>query len=205
MKVHAASFSICFSICLGVVFTALPLGARAGQGLLTPPAHTLWPQWQARIAVQTASVSPLSLSRLLEGSPAPRGWQGGALLGDYYFATPAFGSFRASGGLMIGGTGGAPLLSAAAGARVGLTVQASGYAAKPGTEAAGTVPYVGLGFTSAPWWDVLSVTADLGWVAEQPSAAGAVGRAIFGNQGKDNAWRELRLSPVLQVGLRYSF
>ncbi len=197
MKVHAVSFSI--------LSAALPIAAVAGQGLITPPADALWPQWKARIAVQTASVSPLSLSRLLEGSPTPRSWQGGALLGDYYFATPAFGSFRASGGLMVGSTGGAPLLSAAAGARVGLTVQASGFSPTPGTESAGAVPYLGLGFTSAAWWDVLSVTADLGWVAEQPSAAGAVGRAIFGNQGKDNAWRELRLSPVLQVGLRYAF
>ncbi len=201
MKVRAVSFSICSSILLA----SLPMVAAAGQGLVTPPADSLWPQWQARIAVQTASVSPLGLSRLLEGSATPLSWQGGALLGDYYFAKPAFGSFRASGGLMIGNTGGAPLLSAAAGSRVGLTVQASGFSATPVIESAGTVPYLGLGFTSAAWWDVLSVTADLGWVAEQPSAAGAVGRAIFGNQGKDKAWRELRLSPVLQVGLRYAF
>ena len=205
MKVRAARFSICFSVCLGVLFAALPMAAGAGQGLVPPAADALWPQWKVRIAVQTASVSPLNLSRLLEGSPTPRSWQGAALLGDYYFATPAFGSFRASGGLMVGSTGGAPLLPAATGSRIGLSVQASGFAATPGAESAATVPYLGLGFTSASWWDALSVTADVGWVAEQPSAAGAVGRAIFGNQGKDNAWRELRLSPVLQVGVRYAF
>jgi type II secretory pathway component PulF len=31
-----------------------------------PSAEILWPQWQARIAVQTASQTPLALSSLLE-------------------------------------------------------------------------------------------------------------------------------------------
>jgi len=201
MKIRAVSVNISFSI----FFAAVPLAAAAANGLVAPPADTLWPQWQARIGVQTASASPLGMSRLLDGGANPRSWQGGALLGDYYFATPSFGGFRASGGLMFGNTGGAPLLSAALGSRLGLTVQGSGNAATPGADSPGTVPYLGLGFTSTAWWNALSVSADLGWVAEQPSAAGGVGRALFGNQGKDKAWRELRLSPVLQVGLRYSF
>jgi hypothetical protein len=51
----------------------------------------------------------------------------------------------------------------------------------------------------------LSITADLGWVAERPGAAGQVGRALFGNQGMDSALRDLRVSPVLQLGMRYTF
>ena len=194
MKVRALSLSLSLA--------TLPMAALAGIGLVAPPADTLWPQWQARIAVQTAALSPLGLSRLLEGSAPQRSWQGGALLGDYYFAKPSFGSFRASGGLMFGSIGGAPLLTAPVGSRLGLTLQGTGNLPTPGTESPGTVPYFGLGFSSAAWWHALSLTADLGWVAEQPAAAG---RAVFGNQGKDTAWRELRLSPVLQVGLRYSF
>ena len=194
MKVRALSLSLSLA--------ALPAAALAVNGLIAPPADTLWPQWQARIAVQTAALSPLGLSRLLEGSAPQRSWQGGALLGDYYFANPFFGSFRASGGLMFGSIGGAPLLTAPVGSRLGLTLQGTGNLPTPGAESPGTVPYFGLGFSSAAWWHALSLTADLGWVAEQPSAAG---RAVFGNQGKDTAWRELRLSPVLQVGLRYSF
>ena len=190
---------------LSLSFAALPIAVHASDGLLVPAADTLWPQWQARIAVQTAAVSPLGLSRLLEGGTPHGSWQGGALLGDYYFATPSFGSFRASGGLMFGSTGGAPLLSAAVGSRLGLALQSTGSQPTPGAESAGTLPYLGLGFTSAAWRRSLSLTADLGWVAEQPSAAAGVGRALFGTQGKENAWRELRLSPVLQVGLRYTF
>lgn len=198
MRVRALSLSL--------FFTASPIAALASSGLVAPPADTLWPHWQARIAVQTAAVSPLGLSRLLESGSPQRSWQGGALLGDYYFAQPSFGSFRASGGLMFGSTGGAPLLSAAVGSRLGLTLHGTGNLPNLGAEAAtGTVPYLGLGFTSAAWLRTLSLTADLGWVAEQPSAAAGVGRALFGIQGKESDWREMRLSPVLQVGLRYTY
>ena len=106
---------------------------------------------------------------------------------------------------MFGATGGAPLLFTTAGSRVELSLQGSGASPAGASDIAGTVPYLGLGFTSVAWRDALSLTADLGWVAAQPSAAGGLGRAIFGNQGRENAWRELRVSPVLQVGLRYKF
>ena len=191
---------------LGVI-AALPLLAQAADGLVAPPSEALWPQWQARVAVQTAAVSPVTLSSLLQndGASAPRAAQGGALFGDYYFAQPSFGSFRASGGLMLGSTGGAPLLTGLAAPRLGLSVQNLGGAVGVGAETAGTVPYLGLGFVSAAWRNSLSLTADLGWVAAQPSAIGGVGRAIFGNQGWETALREIRLAPVVQLSVRYAF
>jgi hypothetical protein len=67
------------------------------------------------------------------------------------------------------------------------------------------MPYLGLGFTGSPWHGGLALTADLGLVAERPGAAGNVGRAVFGNQGLDGALRELRLSPVLQLGVSVQF
>lgn len=189
------------------VLTALPLLAQASEGLVTPRPEALWPQWQARVAVQTAAVSPLSRSGLLQpdGADAPRAAQGGALFGDYYFAQPTFGSFRASGGLMLGSMGGAPLLNGFAAPRLGLSLQSLGGAAAVGTDNAGTVPYLGLGFVTAAWRNSLSLTADLGWVAAQPSAIGGVGRAIFGNQGWETALREIRLAPVVQLSVRYAF
>lgn len=189
------------------VIAALPLWALASEGLIAPRPEALWPQWQARVAVQTAALSPLSLSALLQpdGAATPRAAQGGALFGDYYFAQPAFGSFRASGGLMLGSMGGAPLLTGLAAPRLGLTLQSLGGAAAVGSENAGTVPYLGLGFVTAAWRNSLSLTADLGWVAAQPSAIGGVGRALFGNQGWETALREIRLAPVVQLGVRYAF
>ena len=195
-------------LCPMGMIVALPLLAQAAEGLVAPPADTLWPQWQARVAVQTAAISPLSLSGLLrplDSAGAPRAAQGGALFGDYYFAQPSFGSFRASGGLMVGATGGAPLLTGLAAPRLGVSLQSLGGAATVGAEGPGTVPYLGLGFVTAAWRNSLSLTADLGWVAAQPSAIGGVGRAIFGNQGWETALREIRLAPVVQLGVRYAF
>ena len=52
--------------------------AQASQGLVAPPADTLWPQWQARVAVQTSVVTPLGLWQAQDGSRAPRSGQGAA-------------------------------------------------------------------------------------------------------------------------------
>lgn len=183
----------CLLLCGGAT------GAHAAGGLVPPPAETLWPQWQARVSLQTAGMSPLSVSRQLDLGQPSRGVQGGAILGDYYFATPSFGSFRASGGLMMGSLGGLPVSSAVAGPRLGLSLN-SGLAppATPGAEHNSTLPYLGLGFSGAPWRNGLAISADLGLVAER-------GRALLGNQGVEGTLRELRLSPVLQLGVRYTF
>ena len=199
MKLQSLFLSL--SMTLGV----MPLAAAAAGGLVAPAADALWPHWQARISMQTAAASPLSLSRWGEGGAPQRVWQGGSVFGDYYFATPSFGSFRASGGLMTGLQGGTPLFAANAGPRLGLAVQGSGNAAAPAADNPGTVPYLGFGFTGAAWRNALAVTADVGLVAERPGAAGSVGRALFGNQGFEAALREMRLAPVLQLGVRYTF
>ena len=143
----------------------------------------------------------------LDSGNAPRGLLGGALLGDYYFTrTPSLGGFRASGGLLSGGLGGLPLISGTAGPRLGLSLVGSiGPAYQPGAEGPTTVPYLGLGFTGATWVSGLAITADFGLVAERPAAPAAAGRAMFGTQGMDRSVRELRLAPVMQLGMRYTF
>lgn len=180
--------------------------AGAAQGLSLPAAETLWPQWQARITLMTSGANALALAPLSESGAAPRGLRGGALMGDYVFARPAFGSFRASGGLMSGHPGGLPLASALAGARLGVSVQRSAASSwLPGSELPATLPYLGLGFSGAAGLAGLSLTADVGLVAERPEAATGLGRALFGNQGMERSLRELRLAPVMQLGVRYTF
>jgi hypothetical protein len=149
----------------------------------------------------------VNLSQWIDGSAAStRGLQGGAVLGDYYFATPSFGAFRASGGLMVGVQGGAPLSAATPGGKFGLAVSSlGGTGLAIASDSPAAMPYLGLGFTGSPWHSSLALTADLGLVAERPGAAGNVGRAVFGNQGLDGALRELRLSPVLQLGVSVQF
>jgi len=191
------------------VATLVAAPALAANGLVAPAAAAAWPHWQARISVQTGTPSPLAASRPFDATGPQRGVQGASVLGDYYFAVPSYGAFRASGGLLTGAQAGTPLASASAGPRLGLAVNSSstplGALGTSGSDLPGTVPYVGLGFTGAPWLNGLSLSADLGLVAEKPGAALGVGRAVFGTQGMDTALRELRLSPVLQLGLRYNF
>lgn len=196
MKMHA--------LCSLMLLVGLPCLARAAEGLSAPSAEALWPQWQARLALQTAPVQRPSLWSALDRANQPRTAQGGALLGDYYFAQPSLGHFRASGGLMFGATGGAPSV-AAGGSRWGLLVQSLGAVTNASAETAGTVPYLGLGFTSAAWRNAWYLTADLGWVAEQPSALGGFSRALQGSLGWDQALRDMRLAPVVQLGVRLAF
>lgn len=185
--------------------TVCPLPALANQGLVAASGEWLWPQLQARVTLQTASLTPLALARMADPTAAvARGVQGGALLGDFVFATPSFGNFRATSGVMLGNAAGAPVLSAAPSARLAVTVLDNG--ANYGTsDGLATLPYLGLGYSSPALWRGLSLNADLGLVAGRPSGLAGVGRAIFGNQPMDSAVRDLRLAPVLQLGVRYSF
>ncbi|MBC7940072.1 MAG: hypothetical protein H7Z19_09970 [Chitinophagaceae bacterium] len=178
--------------------------ACAAEGLLAPSPDSLWLGLRARITVQTAAVSPLSLTGLADGGQ--RGLQGGAVLGDYFFARPSFGGFRATSGVLMGSQAGAPLLAATAGPRLGLAVTSgTNTAAGLGSENWAATPYLGLGFNSETRSGGLSLSADLGWVAEGVATGGSLDRALLGIQGADSARRELRLSPMLQVGVRYAF
>jgi hypothetical protein len=191
-------------IALALASFAAPATALAADGLSVPALDWLWPQVQARITVQTASLTAPALVRPGEHMLTLRGVQGAAVLGDYVmFTRPALGSIRATGGVMLGSYGGAPTSSAGAGSRIGLTLLEGGLA-PAGSEAA-AVPYLGLGYSSPPLWGAFSLTADVGMVAARPAGAAGMGRAVFGNQAMDQALREMRLAPVLQLGVRYAF
>ena len=194
-------------VSLHLLLCTAAAGAQAGSGLVPPPAENVWPQWQARVALQATDTSPLSLSRQLAGgamqSDVQREVQGGAILGDYYFARPSFGGFRASGGVMVGSLAGLPVGGAGDGSRLGMSFNSGlRVPAAPGAYNGNgnneTLPYLGLGFSSAPWRNGLAISADLGLVVDR-------GSALFGSQGFEGTVRELRLSPVLQLGVRYAF
>jgi hypothetical protein len=188
-----------FSASLGLALTA---AAASAVGLQPPDSSQVWPQWQARLTVSMLPPSTGSLLTAFE-SGVPRDLrdlpQTTLLLGDYFFRVPGlgllerYGSLRASTGLLINQRG------------VGL----------PGTPAPGlgdsqrdpssTLPYLGLGYSSLSLKGGWNFDADIGIVAGNPSGAWRFGRALLGNQGSDGAMRDLRLSPVLQLGMRYSF
>ncbi|GMV46848.1 MAG: hypothetical protein AMXMBFR66_22460 [Pseudomonadota bacterium] len=182
----------------------LALPALAQNGLLPPATDAVWPALEWRITLQTAPLGPLPATALAAHgeAAAQRTVQGGALLGDYVFARKPLGSLRATGGLVLGTLSGTPTLVPAAGSRLGLNLLEGPLAAGGDT---GALPYLGLGYSSPLLWRTLSVTADLGLVAGRPSGMAGVGRALFGQQAMDVALRELRLAPMLQLGVRYAF
>jgi hypothetical protein len=158
----------------------------------------LWPQWQARRTVLAATAPPLSLwtaeQRGPDDSVAPS--QVMLLVGDYFFSRPGLswwpknGALRASTGLVVTHRSGAGLRQ---------PFEA------PGATASASLPYVGLGYSGLSAKGSWSFTADLGMIAENPSGAGRAGRALFGSQGLEAALRELRLTPLLQLSVRYEF
>lgn len=108
-----------------------------------------------------------------------------ALLGDYYFrgfrlgkAAGIAGGFRATSGFVpSAGTGGL----------------------------VANLPYFGVGFSGIGVDGGLAFSADVGLVADRPSDTPGSGRAWFGPQPLDAAVRNLRLTPMLQIGMRYAF
>lgn len=182
--------------------------AFAADGLNIP--ETTWPRWQARVALG-AGASP--------GSGLP-GSTGGAhrvvaanLLGDYYFSALGQGltasGFRATSGLLIGS---APLGAFTSPVRLGSPLSVgraslwSGDGSPEGTESPSTLPYIGLGYSRLALQGGWGFSADLGVVANNPSGALQLGRALFGPaRGLEDAVRQLRLAPVVQVGVRYTF
>jgi hypothetical protein len=186
--------------------------ASAGDGLVVPDGRDLWPQWQARITVSTNTLAPVSLAGVLDnvlrGAP-----QLGALVGDFYFDAPglrlpsSLGGLRATGGLMAGSRGlswgMASVLRPAS--HSGLS-WGGGLSTPTGESRPDPLPYVGLGYTGMSLKGGWGVSADLGLVADYGGAASfRTARSPFGVQGMDNMVRDLRLSPVLQVGISYAF
>ena len=174
--------------------------SRAADGLSPAALDSLWPQWQARVQLQTLSLLPSSASRALEV-------KGGALLGDYLLLQPSFGVFRATGGVVLGSMGGAPLYKVSPGQVLSLSVQGNGLQPTPVAvaESPQPLPYLGLGFVAVPQGSGLTISADFGLVSQSPGSSAELGRALLGNQGVERAFRELRLSPMAQLSVRYSF
>ncbi|MFT7723168.1 MAG: hypothetical protein QM788_10100 [Roseateles sp.] len=163
------------------------------------------PRWQARLQLSSASAAsdPLPLlggSRVLSAN----------LLGDYYLTRSGFaglnGGLRATGGVLLG----APSLSqsssglalgagpVAAGRRALAAGRMDAYALEPSA----SLSYVGIGYTGRVLRSGLAFSADLGLMS------GTYGSLRLGRsaaQGFEDAMRDLRFKPLLQLGLAYSY
>lgn len=195
---------------------AAPWPAQAQSGLLTPvtrafatsiePYEPYWPQWHGRLALGIQTVSPMDGGARLRS---------GSLLGDYYFyrhpmghSATSLGGFRATSGLMLG-VPSPRLLSAhgsglAWGHRLGLhpaLSQPSGMSL--GNEADDlTSSYIGVGYTLLSLRGGWGLSADVGLAAARSNTPWGLG---LGNSRMDRPFGEFRLTPLLHLGLSYSF
>ncbi len=197
------------AVALGLA-TTTAMAAEA-EGRIADPDQGSWARWQGRLSLGTTTPA------WAIGVEAPAlKLNSASLMGDYYFGrtltgNTAVGGFRATSGLIIGARGvrstGQPGL--AAGNPFSIGSRLFGQTSMPyAGEAAGdsaTVPYLGLGYTGLAVRSRLSFSADLGLVAQGPGNAVRFGRVFNTGQSLDEMIREMRLAPLLQLGVTYSF
>jgi hypothetical protein len=68
-----------------------------------------------------------------------------------------------------------------------------------------TLPYLGIGYSEYSLKSGWGFWADAGLVVQNPGSAIGLGRTLSGAQGVDELMRELRLAPLVQLGVNYSF
>ena len=172
---------------------AMACGATTVGDGLHPEDH--WPQWQLRISTVT---QPIGWSTTLEG--ARLGLGAASVSGDRYLGLGQVGDgggLRATGALLFG----PPSLALGAPAPAGdaAVLARPSLLPLPGTGALerSPTPYLGMGYTA--WWarSGLSLSADLGLLAQGL-------RPATGLQGSDLLDR-MQLTPVMQVQLSYRF
>jgi hypothetical protein len=189
-----------------VSLLAAPVVWAQGQGLTVDEHAFFGPRLQARLGVNTST-------SLAEGGSASWQQQAGVLLGDYYFSRARLGQgqvssgFRATSGMLLGQRSlalGTPTVSSEQGMAVTQLRQPRG--ALPGIESASepwaAVPYIGVGWSGVSVRGGWGVSADLGLAGRSGTNGGL---RVSGNQSLDDLLRELRISPMLQVGVSYAF
>lgn len=188
----AIRIAVCTSLLLGS-----GVAVAAGDGLTADAARVPW----ARAGVQDPVTvdMPAWRSALSEADRTGLKLGSTGLLGDHYFryarSADAYrqGGFRATGGLLrIDRRGRLEATDPAAANDNRLT--------DPTTAA-----YLGVGYSSLASQGGWSFSADLGVMALKPGSAVRFGRSLGNNQSVDDALREMRLAPVLQLGVSYAF
>lgn len=202
---------------LAAVMATVPAAAAwsaEGNGL-TPNADKLpWSGWQGRWSV--AVQEPAFRSGLVGAEKS--GLQVGAvsLMGDYFFTRSLFGAaatggLHATSGLIVSSRAqpwnGQPVFGTQPGA-FSVSRRSASMVTPLGGDATAdnpTVPYLGVGYIGASSKGGWSVSADLGLVALAAGNAVKFGRVFSGSQSLDDLVRDMRVAPVVQLGVSYSF
>lgn len=160
-------------------FTAPVLAG--GNGLLAAP-DAFGSRWQARIEIDTipnynlGAGIPLGASSIIQMT---------RLLSDYQLDTLRLGQ---TSGLRL--TGGVLLNS-----RLPIA----------GADPRGAWPYFGIGYAGNGARGDWGFTADVGLAAQNPGAVGRFGGVFNGRVDLNDALRDLRLQPMIRLGVTYNF
>lgn len=178
--------------------------AGEGNGLKWQDDSLTWARWQARLAV--SQPAPLWRAGFADADSPGLKPRSLSVMGDYLFAR-SFSEdgrssvLRATSGLVVGPR--PALWAGQPGGSAGSLSHDRGPFAEPRGEP-GALPYVGVGYSGLGGRSGWSFSADFGLMALGAGNAVRLGRS--GNyQGIDELVRELRLTPVLQLGASYSF
>ena len=196
---------------------SLPAWAVDGPGLHATDASWFHGRWQARIELSQGLSGRQPFDRYhLRANSNHSSLHRLSVLRDYYFewgeddaaASPAAaGGLRATGGLIVTSRSAStsPRRVRVPGMQQGLVGGAiAGGWSNPNNDLV-SVPYMGVGYTELPLRTGWGFRADLGLMAMQPQSAARFGTALSGLQGMDTLLRDMRLSPLIQVGVSYSF
>lgn len=173
------------------------------------------PDFQARVRLGlTVSADPVGAAATSDVSRL----NAARVFGDYYFlrAAPQAGEasgFRATSGVFLGsrlGIWGGPDATAPGSSTFTVETRRIALWSAPALQSpdgadGGAVPYVGLGYSGWSMKGGWSFSADLGLMALNPGGIVHLGRSLGGGQTLDETLRDMRLSPVLQLGASYSF
>lgn len=195
--------------------------AAADSGLKVDGAGGFWSGSQTRLSVHAvrADLTPLRLGYQASTGLSPIAPMAAAVSGDYYFSkdladtTLPRSGFRASSALLIRQPGvslselawssraaaslGTPAVVALTGLSPGL--------ADPSADHVSTMPYLGIGYSEVSLKTRWGFWADIGLVVQSPGSAQGLGRVLSGTQGVEELMRELRMAPMVQLGVSYSF
>jgi len=191
-----------------LLVAAVSAAAGNGQGLSVDADRLVWPQWQARLQVATEPLAPAMLASFAGASLRP---QSAALFGDYYVTRPYLGQaggLRVTSGLMAGARGAVfgPGQATAPGS-FAFSTQAHpslvGVASLDASSDTLAWPYLGIGYSDTSLRGGWGFSADLGLAAQSFGLVRAA--RSLGNQSLDDTVRDMRLTPVLQLGVSYRF
>lgn len=195
---------------MAVTVAATGAAWSAGPGLAVGSDDPAWTRWQARLQLTSESAPSTSL---IDNAPAMGlgRTRSAALFGDYFVAKPWVGEVggpRVTSGLLVGqrgavfGPGGVGMAPASLTGHIGRMPGLVPGTADNAADTTLTWPYLGVGYSGGTLRGGLSFSADVGLAAQNP---GAIRFGRVGAAGFEDWARDLRLTPVLQLGVSYSF